>query len=446
MKKLFKYIIIISCFCLISINTFSQKKWTLEKCIEYAKEHNVDIIKQKIRANIINSDIKIAKGSYLPDASLNASQNFSLGNSFNVSTGVGQRESSSNSFSLSSSLNIFNGFSNRYKLQKSKLSKEKSEADVDRIQFDLALNITNKYLQVLFNKEILKIAKEQVAISQKNFNRLERLYKNALTGKRELLEIESTLASDKKEKAVAENNLANSLITLQELLDVKQIENFDIEEIPIENLNLRSNQISENIIENNPQIIASKIDLELKNKDIQLSKVNFYPRVNLNYSYSSNYFHILGQDDVVFNQQTNQNVPNGFFTQLDNNRTHYIGISATIPIFNRFLTKENYKKSKEELKISEAELSDNKQKLRNKITIATNDVIASKVSLDASKIAFKTQKQAFEIIQNQYSKGNIGNYEFLESKSKLVRNTSEYIKAKYDTYFKTKILKFYFKR
>ena len=445
MKKLFKYIII-SCFCLISINTFSQKKWTLEKCIEYAKEHNVDIIKQKIRANIINSDIKIAKGNYFPDASLNASQNFSLGNSFNVSTGVGQRESSSNSFSLSSSLNVFNGFSNKYKLQKSYLSKEKLEADINQIQFDLTLNIINKYLQVLFNKEILKIAKEQVAISQKNFNRLERLYKNALTGKRELLEIESTLASDKKEKAVAENNLANSLITLQELLDVKQIENFDIEEIPIENLNLRSNQISENIIENNPQIIASKIDLELKNKDIQLSKVNFYPRVNLNYSYSSNYFHILGQDDVVFNQQTNQNVPNGFFTQLDNNRTHYIGISATIPIFNRFLTKENYKKSKEELKISEAELSDNKQKLRNKITIATNDVIASKVSLDASKIAFKTQKQAFEIIQTQYSKGNIGNYEFLESKSKLVRNTSEYIKAKYDTYFKTKILKFYFKR
>ena len=445
MKKLFKYIII-SCFCLITMNTFSQKKWTLEKCIEYAKEHNVDVIKQKIRTNIINSDIKIAKGSYLPDASFNGSQNFSLGNSFNVSTGVGQLESSSNSFSLSSSLNVFNGFSNKYKLQKSYLSKEKLEADINQIQFDLTLNITNKYLQVLFNKEILKIAKEQVAISQKNFNRLERLYKNALTGKRELLEIESTLASDKKEKAVAENNLANSLITLQELLDVKQIENFDIEEIPIENLNLRSNQISENIIENNPQIIASKIDLELKNKDIQLSKVNFYPRVNLNYSYSSNYFHILGQDDVVFNQQTNQNVPNGFFTQLDNNRTHYIGISATIPIFNRFLTKENYKKSKEELKISEAELSDNKQKLRNKITIATNDVIASKVSLDASKIAFKTQKQAFEIIQTQYSKGNIGNYEFLESKSKLVRNTSEYIKAKYDTYFKTKILKFYFKR
>ena len=50
MKKLFKYIII-SCFCLITMNTFSQKKWTLEKCIEYAKEHNVDVI----RPNNINN-------------------------------------------------------------------------------------------------------------------------------------------------------------------------------------------------------------------------------------------------------------------------------------------------------------------------------------------------------------------------------------------------------
>ena len=143
MKKLFKYIIV-GYFCLITMNTFSQKKWTLEKCIEYAKEHNVDVIKQKIRTNIINSDIKIAKGSYLPDASFNGSQNFSLGNSFNVSTGVGQLESSSNSFSLSSSLNVFNGFSNKYKLQKSYLSKEKLEADINQIQFDLTLNIINK--------------------------------------------------------------------------------------------------------------------------------------------------------------------------------------------------------------------------------------------------------------------------------------------------------------
>ncbi|WGH74113.1 TolC family protein [Tenacibaculum tangerinum] len=443
MKSQLKYFILII-FYLSTISMFCQKKWTLESCIEHAKQHNIDVIKQKIQTEVLNSDIKIAKGNYLPDANFNASQNFSLGNSFNVSTGVGQRESSSNSFSLSSSLNIFNGFKNRHTLQKSKLSKEKSEADVDRIEFDLTLNITNKYLQILFNKELLKVAEEQVKISNQNYNRLKRLYDNALIGKRELLEIESTLASDTKEKEVMKNKVKNSLIELRELLDIKQIESFDIEEITIDNLLSVPNKITKNIIENNPQIIFSKLAIELQSKEIQLSKVNFYPRVNLNYSYGSNYFHILGQEDVVFNQETGQNEANGFWVQLNNNRTHFIGISASIPIFNRFLTKENYKKTQEELKTLEAELENNRQILRNKIEIATNDMETAKVSLDASKIATDTQNKAFEILQKQYKNGNVGIYEFLEGKSKYIRNASEYIKSKYEYYFKSKVLGYYF--
>jgi outer membrane protein len=136
MKNTLKYFMVL-CFCLISSINFSQKKWTLEECINFAKENNVDVIKQKIRSKIINSDIKISKGNYLPNANFNASQNLSLGNSFNVSTSVGQRESSSNSFSLSSSLNVFNGFSNKYKLEKSRLEKEKSEVEIEKIRFDL---------------------------------------------------------------------------------------------------------------------------------------------------------------------------------------------------------------------------------------------------------------------------------------------------------------------
>ena len=437
-----KYILIFFCF---SVTTaIAQKKWSLQDCINYANEHNVDVIKQKIRSEIANSDIKIARGNYLPDASFIASQNFSLGNSFNVSTGVGQLESSSNSFSLSSSLNIFDGFANKYKLQRAKLNKEKSESDLEKIRFDVALNITNKYLQVLFNKEILKVAKEQLEISTQNYNRLKSLYDNALKGKRELLEIESTLASDKKEKIVAENTLKNSLIELQELLDIKEIDDFEIEEILVESTKLFTDTIPEAVIEKNPEIISSRLDLAIKKRDLKLTNTSFYPKVNLNYSYSSNYFHIIGEEDLVVNQQTGELIPNGFWVQLDNNRTHYIGISATFPIFSRFLNRENYKKSKEEIKISEFDLLSNKQKLKNKITVAKNDVLASKASFEASELALKTQQKAFEILSQQYKNGNVGNYEFLEGKNKLIVNASELIKAKYEYYFKTKVLGYYF--
>lgn len=443
MKNILKYIIF-SFLIFVSNNLHSQKKWTLEDCINYAKENNVEVIKQKIKSEIVNSDIKISQGNYLPDANFNASQNLSLGNSFNVSTNVGQRESSFNSFSLSSSLPIFNGFSNKYKLEKSRLEKEKSEAEIERIRFDLNLNITNKFLQVLFNKEILKLTNQQFNISKQNYNRLKTLYSKALTGKRELLEIEATLSFDQKENLVAENNVQNSLIVLQELLGITEIKNFEIAEILVKNFISKNFEFNDEILDRNPIIISSKLDLELKNRDIKLSKANFFPRINLNYLYSSNYFHILGQKDLVFNQITNQNEPNGFWIQLNNNRTHYIGLSAVFPIFNRFLTRENNKKAKEELKISEVEFKSSKQILRNKIKMASNDVKTAETSLSSSKIAYTTQNEAFEIIQKQYLLGNINNYEFLESKAKLNRNNSDYIKAKYEYFFKVKILNYYF--
>ncbi len=438
-KYLFSILLLLS---LPTVN--AQKKWSLEACISYAKEHNINIVKQAIRNKILARDIKIAKGNYLPNANFNASQNFSLGNSFNVSTGVGQSESSSNSFSLSSSFAIFNGFSNKYKLQKAKLSEQKGEAEIEKIRFDLNLNITNRYLQILFNKEILKVAKEQVTISSNNFNRLQQLYKKGLTSKKELLEIEATLANDKKEVIIANNNITKGLIELREIIDVKKVENFDIQELSLlKNPNLMV-EISTKNIENNPIIKTLNFSYQLKKKEIQLSKVNFYPRINFNYSYSSNYFHIIGKKDEVLNQQTNQLVPNGFFTQLKNNKTHYVGISAVIPIFNRFLTTENYKKSLDELKISELDLKNNKKLLANKIEIAQNDIEQAKASLKASKIAFLAQQEAFIMIQKNYNKGNNSSYEFLESKAKLTRNKAAYIKAKYELYFKEKILAFYF--
>lgn len=445
MKNLIRYTLVTIFICFFHTNILAQENWSLEECITYAKEHNVDVIKQKIRNEILKSDIKINQGKYLPDATFNASQNFSLGNSFNVSTNVGQRESSSNSFSLSSSIPIFNGFSNRYNLQKSKVSLEKGELDVAKIRFDLSLNITNKYLQVLFNKEILRVAQEQIHISEQNYNRLKRLYKNGLTGKRKFLEIASVYAADRKEIVVAENKVNRSVLELKELLGVEQINNFDVKEIKIDTVRnvLLPKTISENMINNNPLVRSSIFDVELKKKDLKISKANFYPKVNLNYSYSTNYFHILGQRDVVYNQQTKQNEPNGFWVQLNNNRTHFISLSASVPIFNRFLTRESYKKAKEEIKISEIELANQKMLLENKIKIAVNDADMAKAALESSKIAYESQQNAFDILNKQYQKGNISNYEFLQGKSKLIKDTSEYIKAKYDYLFKNKILAYY---
>lgn len=438
----------LSFLVLISLKLFSQTKWSLEDCIKHAKENNIDVLKQKLQNESFYEDITTAKGNYYPDASFNASQGFSLGNSFNVSTGVGQLESSFNSFSLSSSLNVFNGFTNKYSLQKARLTSEKGLADLDQIYLDISLNIANKYLTVLFNKEILVVAEEQVQISSQEVNRLNELFSSALASKSELLQMKSTLALDKKELIIAQNNLYKSKIELQELLDIKAIGDFEIEDINLSDFD--STAYSEEIesifnkaLQVNPLIKSSELNNDINEKEIRISKANFYPKLNFNYSYGSNYYHILGQEDVVFNQDTQQFEDNGFFVQLNNNRTHYLGLSLVVPIFNRLATKTNYNKSKIQLEISNKELENQKNQLKNKVEIAYNDVITAKASLESARLASLSQKEAFKINQNKYKEALMTSFDFLESKSNYIKTESELVKAKYDYLFKIKLLNYY---
>lgn len=402
----------------------AQTKWSLEDCISYAKTHNIDIQTQQFQNKIAKENITIAKGNYFPDVNFSASQGYSLGNSFNVSTGVGQQESRFNSFSLSSSVNIFNGFNNRYKLQQAKLNIEKGSVDLDKLSLDLALNIANKYLQVLFNKEIVVVAEEQQTISVQEVNRLTKLFEAGLKQKSDLLEMKSTFATDKKETLIAKNNLTNSFIELQELLDVKPIDDFDIENIEINDFGINTiftnvNDTYNKALEINPILKSTQITQEIKEKDLKINKANYLPRLDFNYSYSSSYYHVLGNEDLVFNQQTSQFEDNGFSVQLDNNRTHYLGFTLSVPVFNKFLTRSSINKSKIELELNKVEFENQKKELKNKISIAYNDVSTAKVTLEASESALAFQKEAFTIAQNKYQQGHITSYEFLDSKSTI---------------------------
>lgn len=439
---------IVFLFILIIGSVNAQQSWSLEDCINYAYDHNIEVVKQYINNNKLEQDMLSAKGNYLPDVSFSASQGFSLGNSFDISTNVGRKESRFNSFSLSSAANLFNGFSNKFKLQHAKLNRERGNVNLDKIKFDISLNITNNYLQVLFSQEILKVAKEQINISSSNYNRLQKLFKNALISKKELLEIESILAVDQKVVIITENNLKTNIIKLKELLGLNNNDNFEIDSIKFGSSEIRfldasKSKIIGSSLVSNPLMKLSELEISIQEELIKIAKAAFLPRVNLNYSYSSNYYHLQGTEDRVLNQATNEWVDNGFFNQLNNNKTHYIGISAIIPIFNRFSTKINYVKSKEDLKLVKADFENHKFQLKNIIEIAMNDSESAKASLIASRTAFKTQKEVFDIAQKNYTLGNLRNYEFLESKSKYIQRYSELIKAKYDYFFKLKIVEYY---
>ena len=417
---------------------------SLEKCIELAKAKNIEVVNQKYNNLKLKSDENISKGSFLPNLSFNASQNFNLGSSFNISTGVGQQESRSNNFNFTSSIVLFDGLSNINNLKLSKLKIENGELQLKSIEKALELSITNEYLQALFYKEALKITRNRLKNSMKQLNRVKILYENMSITKSELLENKSLVESDKNSISETENSLKNSLIKLKELISFEGIDNFDIQETDIKFSNQEMESFIHDGLDNHASIRVLESNMKINELRIKVSKAVFYPKISFDYSYGTGYYHLQGKDDLVFNNLTNKLENNGFIKQLDNNKTHFLGFSITIPVFNRFATKENYKKSKIDFNISEIYLINKKIEIINRASQAYNNVLTAKASLKSVAKILAFQEESFRVSNEKYELGISSVYDFIDSRDRLFNAQSDYVKSKYDYLFKFKILEYYY--
>src|SRR5690606_584003 len=168
--------IVVSACLLIGVNAFSQKQWTLEECVNHAIENNVSI-KQTERDNkLAEVNKKDAYGNFLPGVNATASHSWNVGLNTNITTGILEKQTTQfTSMGASSAVDIFKGLHNQNRFRKSKLALISSQYQHLKIEEDVALNVVNAYLQILFNKENQKVQKQQFQTDSLQFVRSEAL-------------------------------------------------------------------------------------------------------------------------------------------------------------------------------------------------------------------------------------------------------------------------------
>jgi len=430
----------------VIITSFAQeKKWTLKECVDYALEHNLSVKRASYTTDLRKEDITTAKGNFLPGATANASQNFNFGSFFDPSSNSRiSRDNRSNSFGLNTSMTLFNGFSNKNNLIQSKTSYEASKLDLEKMKNDISLNIVNSYLNVLFNKENLKIAQAQIVISEQQLSRTKELVDAGVQPKGNLLEVEATKVNDENAVVTAENNLALSLLDLSQLLQIPN-QNFDIEEIPV-NINSvallynNTEEIFSKAVENQPEIKSAELALQNSVTGIKIAKSNYLPTLSLSAGLNSVYSHRQGIKD----DKNSPILQFPFFTQLDNNLGEFWGLSLSIPVYSRGQVKANVNRAKINQEISQVNLDDSKRALRESVERAYINAKATLKEYEAAEKSVKAQEQSFTFAQERYNLGATNSFDFEQVRNRLVNAQSSLIRAKYNFVFRTKLLEFYY--
>jgi outer membrane protein len=172
------------------------KKWTLEECVDYAIQNNISIKQSELDLKTSSVDKLEAIGGFLPTLNGNANYSVNTGASINPVTNQFQNQTFK-SFSASANSNIvlFNGLANWKTLQRAKLNKIANSYRLDKMKDDIALSVANSFLQILFNKEQLKVQLNQNLITKENLKRTQELIDAGSLPAGDIFELQATDAT-----------------------------------------------------------------------------------------------------------------------------------------------------------------------------------------------------------------------------------------------------------
>ncbi len=428
--KIFKF-----CLLLTSISYAQSNIWTLEQCVNHALDNNITILQAKNSLLSSEQDIVSAKGNFLPAISSNISGGASLGNIEVFPGEFRDREFYSTSVGIGFSQSVFNGFRNINLLNQSKLNLERNQFELEKLKDDISLNVANTYLNVLFNKENLELAKMQVEFSKFQVGQVRILVEAGSEPNSTLIETQATYSRDIQNLTVAENNHDLALLTLAQLLQLPY-EDFDVQVIEIDtpSANLMYDDISPILnyaMQNRNEIKVAERDIELAKLGTKISKSAYLPNVSMGYGFNASAnFSNLTEDDQLLDQ-------------LNDNKGHSINMNVSIPIFNRNQTKAQVKKSKIQEETITLALDQVKINLESTIQRAFTDAKAALRAFEAAQLSLKSQELAFNNSQERFTLGALNSFDLEQSRIRLLNALSSSINAKYDFIFKTKVLDYY---
>tara|TARA_Y100000739_G_C20601766_1_gene463318 strand:+ start:1164 stop:2471 length:1308 start_codon:yes stop_codon:yes gene_type:complete len=422
-------------FLMINYSFGQNNIWSLEECVKYAVENNITILQAQNSLLSSEQDIISAKGNFLPAVNSNISGSGSFGNIELYAGEFVDREFYSTSLGIGFSQNVFNGFRNINLLNQSKINFERNQLELKRLKDDISLNVANAYLNVLFNKENLELAKSQVDFSLFQMKQVSELVEAGTEPLSTLIESKATYSRDIQNLTLAENNHDLSLLNLAQLLQLKS-DNFDIQVIKIDtpSANLLYNDINtilDYALTNRNEIKVAERDVELAKLVTKISKSAYLPNISMGYGFNASAnFSNLSQDD-------------NFINQINDNKGHSLNMNISIPIFNRNQTRTQVEKSRIQEKTTNLILDQVKLNLESTIQRAFTDARAALRTYEASLLSLESQELAFENANERFSLGALNTFDLEQARIRLLNAKSSLINAKYDFIFKTKVLDYY---
>ncbi len=417
----------------------AQETWSLQKCIDYALQNNIQIKQQSLNSDYYNNQLNQAKYNRLPNLNAGLSNNISFGRSLaydNTYQNVNSNQSGGN---LSANVTIWNGFTLSNSIKMADMDLQASLQETLKTKDDMMLNVAASYLEILFADELVGVSEELLKITQLQIDRTNKLVEAGSLAKGSLFEIEAQYAREELNVVNAQNRLQLAYLGIYQLLEVPSTESFKIEKPTLPEIGanvslLNSMDVFKNAVQLRPAVKSAEFKLESARNQLLIAKGNLLPSL----TFGGNYYNLYNNK---YTDRLGNNIP--FGEQIKSNERYGFGLNLSIPIFNHYQARTGVSNSQIQLENSELQLQSTKNLLRKEIEQAYTNALAAFKRYVANQKTVISSREAFRYTEEKFNVGMINSVEYNQSKNNLTSAQSDLLQAKYEYIFRTKILDFY---
>ena len=434
--------LLLSCLLLLPAGMNAEedapKQWTLRDCIDYALEHNITIQRNRISAESTQEDVKTAKADFLPSLSGNISQrvvnrpNSARGTIIsgdNITTSE-SKTSYNGSYGIDANWTVYNGSKRVNTVKQQKLNNRIAELNVDESENSIEESITQLYVQILYSAEANESTLE---VSRKEFERGQELFNVGSIASSDLAQLEAQVSSDNYQLVTSQATLQDYKLQLKQLLELDGDIEMDLYLPQLSDSNVliplpEKDDVYNTALSLRPEIEAGKLNVESSDLSIKMARAGYLPTLSLSAGIGSTN---ANGSDFSFSEQVKQNWNNS------------LGLTLSIPIFDKRQTKSSINKAKLQKQTSQLDLLDNKKTLYKTIEnlwLAANS--AQQQSVAASQ-KLKSTETSYSLVSEQFNVGMKNTVELLTEKNNLLSAQQETLQAKYTAILNAGLLRFY---
>jgi outer membrane protein len=423
-----KIILLLSLF-LGSLSVFAQdstlnnlpQQWTLQNCVDYAKQQNITLNSLKLSSNSAQLDLSQSKSNRLPNATGSMSQNLANSNSASFSSNYG----------VSSSLTLYNGNYLKNDIKAKDLSLQSANLTVDETANDITLSITQAFLNILLAKENITSLEQVLSTSEAQMKQEQQLYDAGSIARKDLVQFQSQLATDNYNLVNAKNSYRSNIVALKQILQLPTTYDFEVsvpESVEPQEAVIALDRAQAAAENSRPEVKNKDVSIRLAQVNLEKVKANRLPVISLGAGISSAY-------------SNNQSAK--YFPQLGSNFYQTLGLNMSVPIFNRNQNKTNIAKSQIAIEQAKLDLDNTKTVLNQQVEQAYINLQNAQAQYSAADARLKAAQESYIITNEELKLGSVVTTDVLLQKEAYIQALQLYIQAKYTAVLYNKIYDFY---